>query len=79
MAMRRCTTRDPRPGKHKRSSEEAAKKAFAAVALDAERAGVECSTLLAVNAKPWKGILKAARARKCDAIVITSHGRSGLG
>jgi nucleotide-binding universal stress UspA family protein len=69
----------PSPREHKRFSEEAAKKAFAPVALDAERAGVDCSTLLAVNAKPWEGILKTARGRKCDAIVMASHGRSGLG
>lgn len=28
---------------------------------------------------PWRGILKAARAAKCDAIVMASHGRGGLG
>jgi nucleotide-binding universal stress UspA family protein len=32
-----------------------------------------------VNSRPWEGILKAARARKCDAIVMGSHGRSALG
>ena len=40
---------------------------------------MDCSTLLAVNLKPWEGILKTARARKCDAIVMASHGRTGLG
>jgi len=69
----------PSPREHKRFSEEVAQKAFAPVAVEAKRAGVDCSTLLAVNAKPWEGILKAARARKCDAIVMASHGRSGLG
>jgi len=69
----------PSPREHKRFSEEAAKKAFAPVALEARRAGVDCATLLAVNSKPWEGILKTARARKCDAIVMASHGRTGLG
>jgi nucleotide-binding universal stress UspA family protein len=69
----------PSPREHKRFSEEVANKAFGPVVLEARRAGVDCSTLLTVNAKPWRGILKTARARKCDAIVMASHGRSGLG
>jgi nucleotide-binding universal stress UspA family protein len=68
----------PSPREHKRFSEAAAQKAFAPVALEAKRAGVDCSTLLAVNSRPWEGILKAARTRKCDAIVMASHGRGGL-
>jgi nucleotide-binding universal stress UspA family protein len=66
------------PAEHKRLSEQVAQKAFAPIALEAKRAGVGCATLLAVNARPWEGILKAARARKCDAVVMASHGRSGL-
>jgi nucleotide-binding universal stress UspA family protein len=27
---------------------------------------------------PWEGILRAARSRKCDLIVMASHGRRGL-
>ena len=69
----------PSPREHKRFSEEVAKKAFAPVVLEASRAGVDCATLLAVNSRPWEGILKTARARKCDTIVMASHGRSGLG
>jgi nucleotide-binding universal stress UspA family protein len=69
----------PSPREHKRFSEEAAQKAFAPVTLEAKRAGVDCATLLAVNSRPWEGILKTARTRKCDAIVMGSHGRSGLG
>jgi nucleotide-binding universal stress UspA family protein len=66
------------PAEHKRMSEEVAQKAFAPVALEAKRAGVDCATLLAVNARPWEGILETARKRKCDAIVMASHGRGGL-
>jgi nucleotide-binding universal stress UspA family protein len=67
------------PAEHKRLSGEVAQKAFAPVALEAKRAGVDCATLLALNSRPWEGILKAARTRKCDAIVMASHGRGGLG
>jgi nucleotide-binding universal stress UspA family protein len=66
------------PAEHKRFTQEAAQKAFAPVARAAERAGVDCTELFAVNARPWEGILKAARARKCDALVMASHGRTGL-
>jgi len=69
----------PSPREHKRLSEEVARKAFAPVELEARRAGVDCATLLAVDSQPWEGILKTARSRKCDAIVMGSHGRSGLG
>lgn len=69
----------PSPRQHQVFTEEAANKAFAPVLNEAKRAGVACATLLALNSRPWEGILKAARARKCDAIVMASHGRSGLG
>ena len=66
------------PREHKRFTQEAAEKALAPVALAAERAGVKCATLLEVSAKPWEGIVKAARTGKCDAIVMASHGRTGV-
>src|SRR3954453_4623118 len=36
--------------------------------------GVKWSTLTVTDAQPWKGIIKAAKARKCDLIVMASHG-----
>lgn len=69
----------PSPREHQRLTREAADKAFAPVLGEAKRAGVDCSTVLAEGSHPWEGILKTARARKCDAIVMASHGRSGLG
>lgn len=29
--------------------------------------------------QPWRGILRAARDGRCDAIVMGSHGRSAVG
>ena len=69
----------PSPEEHKRFSREAAQKAWSPIEREAKRADVRCATLLMVNSKPWEGVLKAARALKCDAIVMASHGRSGLG
>jgi nucleotide-binding universal stress UspA family protein len=40
---------------------------------------VRCDTRIVTHAQPWSGILKAARASKCDAIAMASHGRAGLG
>jgi nucleotide-binding universal stress UspA family protein len=59
--------------------EAAARKALAVIEIEAELARVACETAIVRNARPWKGILGAARRRRCDAIVIASHGRGGLG
>lgn len=66
------------PKRYKEISERAAKKALAAVEVEAQTAGVDCrkATLTANN--PWEGIIKAAKVRRCDLIVMASHGRRGL-
>ncbi len=64
---------------YKANVEKAAKKALAVVEIEAQTAGVPSATRIVSDAPPWAGILKAARARKCDAIVIASHGRGGVG
>jgi nucleotide-binding universal stress UspA family protein len=68
----------PSPQEHKRFSEKAAKKALAPIEIEAKRAGIACTTLVVSDWKPWEGILKAARSRKCDVIAMASHGRGGL-
>lgn len=55
-----------------------AKSALAAVEIEAHTAGVPCSTLTTTNEHPWRGIVRTAQARKCDVIVMASHGRRGL-
>ena len=49
-----------------------------AVALKAESAGLEFNTVHAIASAPWEAILVAARKNKCEAIVMASHGRSGI-
>jgi len=44
----------------------------------ATSAGVDCARVHTIAAAPWEAILKAAKKSKCDAIVMASHGRSGL-
>lgn len=62
---------------YRKYSKDAARKALAAVEREARAAGVRCSIKFVVSGQPWEGILKLARAAKCDAISMASHGRSG--
>jgi nucleotide-binding universal stress UspA family protein len=54
-------------------------KALDAVAREARKAGVRFAGDSVTDTQPWAGILRAARAKKCDAIAMASHGRGGLG
>ena len=56
-----------------------ARAALQAVAAEARKAGARCAAQTIFNRPAWDGILRAARAAKCDAIVIASHGRGALG
>jgi nucleotide-binding universal stress UspA family protein len=67
------------PKEYKQIAEKAAKKALAVLEIEAQTAGVPSATRIVSDAPPWAGILKAARARKCDAIVMASHGRGSVG
>lgn len=44
----------------------------------AEAAGVPCDTVCETSDHPYDAILKTADARRCDLILMTSHGRKGL-
>ena len=56
-----------------------ARKALAAIEAQARGAGVKYASKVVQQALPWEGILRAARGGKCDAVVMASHGRGGLG
>ena len=66
------------PQRYKELTTVEAKKALAAIEVEAEIAGVPCSTLSASNEDPWRAIIRVAQARKCDVIVMASHGRRGI-
>jgi len=42
-------------------------------------AKVKCEKVHANGNQPWESIIKTAKSRKCDLIVMASHGRRGLG
>jgi nucleotide-binding universal stress UspA family protein len=71
-------TADLGPKRHKALMVRAAKKALAVVTTEAQLAGVACATASPAADQPWEGILKTARAKRCDLIVMASHGRRGL-
>jgi nucleotide-binding universal stress UspA family protein len=54
-------------------------KTLGAVEAEARAAGVRCTTATPTDHQPWQAILRVARAKGCDAIVMASHGRGGMG
>ncbi len=52
--------------------------ALAKVGAVAAAAKVRCDGFAVTSFHPWEAIIKATRARKCDLIVMASHGRRGL-
>ena len=66
------------PQRYKELVAKEAKKALAAVEIEAQTAGVPFDKVSTTNAQPWRGIIRVAQARKCDMIVMASHGRRGL-
>ena len=55
-----------------------AEKMLAAIERRAARAGLKVESVVAVSDLPYQEIIKIARKRKCDLIVMASHGRRGL-
>jgi nucleotide-binding universal stress UspA family protein len=66
-------------GKLKRLATAQARQAIAPLEARAAKARVPCDTRIAFGGDPWRAILRAARAARCDAIVMGSHGRSAIG
>lgn len=64
-----------------RYEEEARKhteKILAAAAKLAEKAGVPCGRVAVCSDRVYEEIITAAKKKKCDLIVMASHGRRGL-
>ena len=63
---------------YREATESHAEKTLDQVAKAAAALEVKCDRLWVKNGQPWDGIIKAAKAKKCELIVMASHGRSGL-
>jgi nucleotide-binding universal stress UspA family protein len=61
-----------------RRARVAAKKHVAAVERAAAKAGLACETLVQTARTPYEGIVEAAKKRRCDLILMASHGHRGL-
>ena len=57
---------------------KAADEKLAAVERIAREAGVQVEILRLSNDHPWEAIVQAAKDKRCDLIVMASHGRRGV-
>jgi nucleotide-binding universal stress UspA family protein len=55
-----------------------ADKALAVLEKEARAAGVGAKRLAIAHDSPWQAIIRTAKSKKCDLIVMASHGRRGL-
>lgn len=59
-------------------AQRAADKALDVLDEEARAAGLSVRRVVTAHANPWKAIIRTAQAKKCDLIVMASHGRKGL-
>jgi nucleotide-binding universal stress UspA family protein len=46
--------------------------------VESAAGGAKVDKVIVTDQQAWSGIIKAAQGRKCDVIVMASHGRGGL-
>ena len=66
------------PSRYKEATQKEARKALAAIEVEAGVAGVPYQGVALTADNPWQGIIHSVRRKKCDLIVMASHGRRGL-
>ena len=66
------------PIEYKKHAEAQAGKVLGVVSAAAKSAGVACDILHVEHEHVYQAIIEAATARKCDLIVMASHGRRGV-
>ena len=66
------------PIEYKKHAESHANKLLGVVSAAAKSAGVACDTLHVEHEQVYQAIIDAAEARRCDLIVMASHGRRGV-
>ena len=63
---------------HEEEAKEIAQKVVSAIVARAKEKGVQCEGLVVVGDHPYEEIISSAENRKCDLIMMASHGRRGL-
>ena len=66
------------PASHREAFKREGKKALDVVQSVAGAAGVDSGRATLAAFYPWEGILRTAKAKKCDLVVMASHGRRGI-
>jgi nucleotide-binding universal stress UspA family protein len=66
------------PIEYQKHSKAHAERLLGVVSAAAKSAGVICETLHVEHEQIYQAIIEAAEARKCDLIVMASHGRRGV-
>jgi nucleotide-binding universal stress UspA family protein len=66
------------PIEYKKHAEAHAEKVLGAVSAAAKSAGVDCDVLHVEHEQIYQAIIDAAETRRCDLIVMASHGRRGV-
>ena len=66
------------PIEYKRHAEAYAEKVLGVVSAAAKLAGVGCETLHVEHEHVYQAIIDAAASRRCDLILMASHGRRGV-
>jgi nucleotide-binding universal stress UspA family protein len=66
------------PQEFKQIVDKQAARALQPLLREAKAAGVRCAARTKTAGQPWEAILSTARSAGCDAIVMASHGRSGV-
>jgi nucleotide-binding universal stress UspA family protein len=64
--------------RYAKEAERATRRMLEAIAKRAQASKVRCEIAWAFDNAPWKAILEEARKRRCDLIVMSSHGRRGI-
>jgi nucleotide-binding universal stress UspA family protein len=61
-----------------KEEQEQAGRILGAIAAAAQERGISCDGVQVENPRPYEGILQVADDRKCDLIVMGSHGHGGV-
>jgi len=64
---------------YEKTTDESASRILSGASKLARKADVHCATVHAKDQFPAEGILETANKNQCDLIVMSSHGRRGLG
>jgi nucleotide-binding universal stress UspA family protein len=64
--------------RYEKEAKQRAQKKLAAVSARMAKAGVQGAAVVVSSDLPYQQIIEVARKRKCDIVVMASHGRRGL-